>query len=58
MGVFVYYIEGYFGIYIVIIVLLGGWVGAYTGSKKLNEKNMKYMLAVVLIMASIKLLFV
>ncbi|WP_288072254.1 sulfite exporter TauE/SafE family protein [Hydrotalea sp.] len=45
-------------IYIVIIVLLGGWVGAYTGSKKLNEKNMKYMLAVVLIMASIKLLFV
>ncbi|WP_298411539.1 sulfite exporter TauE/SafE family protein [Hydrotalea sp.] len=43
---------------IVIIVLAGGWLGAYTGSKKLNERGMKYMLAVVLIMASMKLLFV
>ncbi|MGC8750981.1 sulfite exporter TauE/SafE family protein [Hydrotalea sp.] len=43
---------------IIVIVLAGGWLGAYIGSKKLNEKGMKYMLAIVLIMASIKLLLV
>lgn len=43
---------------IVIVVLAGGWLGAYTGSKKLNEKGMKYMLTIVLIMASIKLLLI
>lgn len=37
------------------IALIGGFFGSYYGSKKFNNKHLRYLLAVVLIMASIKL---
>ena len=43
---------------IVIVVLAGGWLGAYTGAEKLKSKNMKYILAAVLVLAAGKLIFV
>ena len=43
---------------IMLVVLAGGWLGAYTGAEKLNARNMKYVLALVLVMASLKLLFI
>ena len=43
---------------IVIFVLLGGSLGAYMGAVKLPPKNMKYILAGVLILAAGKLFFV
>lgn len=43
---------------IILFVLAGGWLGAYVGAEKLKSKNMKYILASVLILAAGKLIFV
>ncbi len=43
---------------IIIFVLLGGWFGAYIGSKKLHSNQLKFILASVLVVAATKLLFV
>ncbi len=43
---------------LVAIALLGGFIGAYYGSKKLNNQHLRYMLAFVLVLASIKLFWV
>lgn len=43
---------------IIAVVLAGGWLGAYLGAEKLKTKNMKYILAAVLVLASAKLIFV
>ena len=42
----------------VIIALIGGFFGAYFGSKIINNYTLKYLLAFVLIMASVKLFFI
>jgi hypothetical protein len=42
----------------VIIALIGGVFGAYFGSKMVNNHTLRYVLAFVLIMASIKLFFI
>ncbi|NQX97357.1 MAG: sulfite exporter TauE/SafE family protein [Flavobacteriales bacterium] len=39
------------------IAVAGGFLGAYLGSKKLNNKGLRYMLAFVLVTACIKLFF-
>jgi uncharacterized protein len=44
--------------WIIGFVLVGGWIGAYTGSKKLQPQKMKWVLATVLILAAGKLFFV
>lgn len=41
---------------LVAIALIGGFFGGYLGSKKINNQNLRYMLAVVLVIASVKLL--
>jgi uncharacterized protein len=41
----------------VVIAFVGGLCGAYFGSIKLNQNFLKYLLAIVLIIASYKLLF-
>jgi len=43
---------------IIAFVLIGGWLGAYIGAEKLRSKNMKYILAAVLVLAAGKLIFV
>ncbi len=43
---------------IIVFVLVGGWLGAYFGSKKLQSNQLKFILATVLIVAATKLLFV
>ncbi len=43
---------------IIVFVILGGWLGAYIGSKKLQSNQLKFILASVLIVAATKLLFV
>lgn len=43
---------------IIVFVLAGGWLGAYIGAEKLKSKNMKYILAAVLVLAAGKLIFV
>jgi uncharacterized membrane protein YfcA len=40
------------------VALIGGFFGGYHGSKKFNNKSLRYMLAFVLIIASAKLFFV
>ena len=42
---------------LVVIALIGGILGGYYGSKKINNKNLQYMLAFVLMIASAKLFF-
>jgi uncharacterized protein len=42
---------------LILTVILGGFIGAYTGSKKLSTKWLSYFLAGVLFFASIKLMF-
>jgi uncharacterized membrane protein YfcA len=42
---------------LVAIALIGGILGGYWGSKKLNNQKLRYMLAVVLVIACIKLFF-
>jgi uncharacterized membrane protein YfcA len=39
------------------IALIGGILGGYVGSKKLNNQKLRYILAVVLVMACFKLFF-
>lgn len=41
---------------LVLIALIGGFAGGYLGSKKFNNKKLRYLLAVVLLSACIKLL--
>lgn len=43
-------------IYFVILVLVGGFLGAYFGSRKMNNQGVKNLLIIVLLMASVKLL--
>lgn len=43
---------------IIVFVLVGGSAGAYYGAGKLPAKSMKYVLAMVLVMAAGKLIFV
>ena len=43
---------------LVAIALVGGYIGSYYGSKKLNNKLLRYLLACVLVIASVKLFFV
>lgn len=40
------------------IAIIGGFIGGYIGSKKINNQNLRYILAVVLITASIKLIMI
>jgi len=40
------------------IALLGGYLGGYLGSKKVNNKQLRYLLLIVLVSASVKLIFV
>jgi len=42
---------------LVVIALIGGVLGGYYGSKKINNQNLRYILAFVLIIASAKLFF-
>lgn len=42
---------------LVTIALVGGVLGGYYGSKKINNQNLRYILAFVLIIASAKLFF-
>ncbi len=42
---------------LVAVALIGGFLGSYYGSKKFNNKLLRYMLAFVLMIASIKLYF-
>ncbi|MFZ0490695.1 MAG: sulfite exporter TauE/SafE family protein [Salegentibacter sp.] len=42
---------------LVAIALVGGFFGAYLGSKKLNNQGLRYMLVVVLAIACVKLVF-
>ena len=43
---------------LVAVALIGGFLGSYYGSKKLNNNMLRYILAFVLILASVKLFFV
>ena len=43
---------------LVAIALVGGFFGSYYGSKKFNNKVLRQLLALALIIASIKLFFV
>ena len=43
---------------LVAIALIGGFFGAYYGSKKMNNQNLRYLLAFVLVLASVKLFYV
>jgi hypothetical protein len=43
---------------LVAIALIGGFIGSYFGSKKLNNAALRYLLAFVLTLASIKLFLV
>ncbi|WP_445955642.1 sulfite exporter TauE/SafE family protein [Yeosuana sp.] len=42
---------------LVAIALIGGIIGGYLGSKKLNNQKLRYMLAFVLVIACVKLFF-
>ena len=42
---------------LVAIALIGGFLGGYYGSKKFNNQKLRYVLAFVLIIASVKLFF-
>jgi len=42
----------------VVIAVVGGFLGAYFGSKIVDNKTLRYMLAAVLVMASLKLFFI
>ncbi|MDX2362558.1 MAG: sulfite exporter TauE/SafE family protein [Crocinitomicaceae bacterium] len=40
------------------LAVIGGFIGGYIGSKKMNNKGLRYLLAFVLILASVKLFLV
>ncbi|XCF05328.1 sulfite exporter TauE/SafE family protein [Tamlana crocina] len=42
---------------LVAVALIGGVLGGYLGSKKINNQSLRYILAFVLIIASVKLFF-
>ncbi|CAH8283301.1 hypothetical protein EV196_102263 [Mariniflexile fucanivorans] len=42
---------------LVVIALIGGVLGGYLGSKKINNQNLRYILAFVLAIACVKLFF-
>ena len=42
---------------LVAIALIGGVLGGYLGSKKINNQNLRYILAFVLVLACFKLFF-
>jgi len=42
----------------VALAVIGGFLGSYYGSKRMTNKGVRYMLTVVLIAASLKLIFV
>lgn len=44
--------------YWIIVTILGGFFGAYWGSKKAENKTLKHVLAVVLLFAAFKLIFI
>ena len=44
-------------VWMIVIAFSGGLAGSYLGAKKLNHLFLKRLLAVVLLMASVKLLF-
>lgn len=44
--------------FLVGIAIIGGFLGGYIGSKKINNQNLRYILAVVLVTASIKLIMI
>ena len=44
--------------WLICIAIVGGIFGGYYGSKKINNQHLRYVLAVVLVIASVKLLFV
>lgn len=41
---------------LIAIAIVGGFFGAYFGSKKMNNQNLRYLLAIVLVIASVKLI--
>ncbi|MFO7657498.1 MAG: sulfite exporter TauE/SafE family protein [Bacteroidales bacterium] len=41
----------------ILTALTGGWIGSYIGSIKFSNKKLGYILSVVLVLASIKLMF-
>lgn len=41
-----------------LVAFIGGFLGSYYGSKIYNNKSLKYLLAIVLIIASVKLIFI
>jgi uncharacterized membrane protein YfcA len=43
---------------LVAIALIGGVFGAYYGSNKLNNQNLRYLLATVMAIACVKLFYV
>ena len=43
---------------LLILAIIGGLIGSYYGSKKWNNKILKYLLAIVLFIASFKLIFI
>ena len=42
----------------VALAAIGGYVGAYVGSKKVSNRSLRYLLAFVLVLAAVKLVFV
>ena len=42
---------------LVAIAVIGGFLGGYLGSKKMNNNTLRYLLAIVLAVASLKLIF-
>ena len=40
------------------VAIIGGFLGSYWGSKKINEERLRYILAFVLVLASIKLIVI
>jgi uncharacterized protein len=43
--------------YAVVVTIIGGLLGSYLGSKKFNTKTLQYLLALGLVIASMKLIF-
>lgn len=44
--------------YMAVLAFVGGWLGSYMGSYRLSERPITYLLATVLLIASVKLLMV
>tara|TARA_B110000438_G_C15720685_1_gene609664 strand:+ start:420 stop:1163 length:744 start_codon:yes stop_codon:yes gene_type:complete len=42
----------------ILIVTISGFIGGYLGSKKINSKNLNYLLSLILLIASIKLFLI